>query len=238
LEILSHDNQRGDGTTIILSKLSKVFAIEDIENRMYQSVPLGVPNFSVFLNNKKLLPLAKEKETKKVGRAVKEAMSRVKEALTRNPNLSPFSIVPEGDPGGSDTASLFKKKESKEEVEIREKATKESEKKATKEKKKIPVVKSLTPNAVVRRMKMGEDGITLCLDHFGVDGAESFTEGGVIYINRDHPLFQRNEKKRDLHILNIARLMTQEISLLKDPHNPREAFDRQSKLLRDAFISD
>ncbi|MBI4844697.1 MAG: hypothetical protein HY809_10340 [Nitrospirae bacterium] len=38
------------------------------------------------------------------------------------------------------------------------------------------------------------------------------------------------------HILNLARLITQEISLMKDPKNPRQAFERQSKLLRDAFI--
>jgi hypothetical protein len=40
---------------------------------------------------------------------------------------------------------------------------------------------------------------------------------------------------REAHILNIARLITQEISLMKDPENPREAYNRQSKLLRDAF---
>jgi len=33
-----------------------------------------------------------------------------------------------------------------------------------------------------------------------------------------------------------SRLITQEISLMKDPRNPRQAFERQSKLLRDAFI--
>ncbi len=39
-------------------------------------------------------------------------------------------------------------------------------------------------------------------------------------------------------MLNIARLVTQEISLMKDPENPREAYNRQSKLLRDAFKED
>lgn len=32
------------------------------------------------------------------------------------------------------------------------------------------------------------------------------------------------------------RLITQEISLMKDLKNPRQAFERQSKLLRDAFV--
>ncbi len=36
--------------------------------------------------------------------------------------------------------------------------------------------------------------------------------------------------------VNVTRLITQEISLMKDTKNPRLAFSRQSKLLRDAFI--
>ena len=58
----------------------------------------------------------------------------------------------------------------------------------------------------------------------------------AVYINRDHPLYKRESKKKDAHILNIARLITQEISLMKDSANPREAYNRQSKLLRDAFM--
>ena len=82
---------------------------------------------------------------------------------------------------------------------------------------------------------MGYSGITCCIDHFGEEGQECFTEGNTIFINRDHPLYQREVKNRDTHILNISRLLTQEISLMKDPKNPRQAFERQSKLLRDAF---
>ena len=48
-------------------------------------------------------------------------------------------------------------------------------------------------------------------------------------------MFKREARKKEAHILNIARLITQEVSLMKDSANPREAFNRQSKLLRDAF---
>jgi hypothetical protein len=48
-------------------------------------------------------------------------------------------------------------------------------------------------------------------------------------------LYKREARKSEAHILNITRLITQEISLLKDPANPREAYNRQSTLLRDAF---
>jgi hypothetical protein len=59
-----------------------------------------------------------------------------------------------------------------------------------------------------------------------------------VYINRDHPLYKREAKKGEAHTMHIARLLTQEIALMKDPRNPRQAFERQSKLLRDAFIDD
>ncbi len=85
-------------------------------------------------------------------------------------------------------------------------------------------------------MKFGETGVSVCIDDFGEDGPECFTEGTVIYINQQHPLYQREAKKPDTYILNVTRLITQEVSLMKDTKSPRQAFTRQSKLLRDAFI--
>ena len=85
-------------------------------------------------------------------------------------------------------------------------------------------------------MKFGDFGVSVCLDHFGKEGSESFAEGTVIYINRDHPLFEREMKKPASFTMHVARLLTQEISLMKDPRNPRHAFERQSRLLRDAFV--
>jgi hypothetical protein len=105
-------------------------------------------------------------------------------------------------------------------------------------KEKKPSVKRLTPGAVVQKMKLGNSGVSCCIDHFGADEPEVFTEGTIIYINRDHPLYKREEKKADTHTMNIARLLTQEISLMKDPANPRQAYEWQSKLLKDAFVDD
>jgi hypothetical protein len=74
------------------------------------------------------------------------------------------------------------------------------------------------------------------VDSFGEEGLEVFTEETTIYINKDHPLYRRESSKADTHILNLARLITQEIALMKDSKNPRQAFERQSRLLKDAFI--
>jgi hypothetical protein len=109
------------------------------------------------------------------------------------------------------------------------------EKRRKSKKGKLPRVRQLTPNAVIRKVKIGHSGVTYCLDNFGPDEPECFSEGTTIFINRDHPLYQREIKRRNSHTMHLARLFTQEISLLKTPKDPRQAYERQSKLLRDAF---
>jgi hypothetical protein len=189
--------------------------------------------------------LAGHKERRRTGKALKEALQRVHRALALNPDLSPFGAIPlAGEEGGMGGAGAVPKKlDQKEEREVQiaegEKTTEAPQPPLSspkKIKKKSPKVKRLTPNAVVQRMRFGETGISICVDDFGEDGPECFTEGTVIYINQQHPLYQREVKKPETYILNVTRLITQEISLMKDTRNPRQAFSRQSKLLRDAFI--
>jgi len=194
--------------------------------------------------------LASERESQRVSRALKEALQRVHKALSLNPALSPFGVVPFSEKGrlgaGETAVEVGTEKEKVDQIkgeEIEEvpsdsdegdSPTPATDEKPHKEKK--PSLRIATPNAVVKRLKFGDAGVTCCLDHLGEDGPECMTEGTIIYINRDHPLYKRESKKREAHILNIARLITQEISLMKDPANPREAYNRQSKLLRDAFM--
>ncbi len=97
-----------------------------------------------------------------------------------------------------------------------------------KKRKKRPKVKKLTPNAVIKKMKFGQYGVSCVIDSFGEEGPEVFTEETTIYINRDHPLYRRESGKPDTHVLNIA--------LMKDSKNPRQAFERQSRLLKDVFV--
>jgi len=182
-----------------------------------------------------LQKLTVKKETKKVSRALKEALQRIYKALAVNPDLSPFGAIPIGDEtrGIGSAAEISQKKEGVRESEVKgEGKLKTSEKK----RKKRPKVKRLTPNAIIKRIKFGETGVSCVVDSFGEDGPEVFSEETTIYLNRDHPLYKRESAKVDTHVLNLARLITQEISLMKDPRNPRQAFERQSKLLRDAFI--
>gem|GEM_PF-162337 len=185
--------------------------------------------------------LAGQKEKRKATKTLKEALQRVHRALALNPDLSPFGAIPYGGEGGgmggaASTSMKSEREEPKEVSLVSEEKKEEDQIPKKKVRKRSPKVKRLTPNAVVQRMKFGEMGVSVCLDDFGEEGPESFTEGTVIYINREHPLYQREAKKSETHLLNLTRLITQEISLMKDTKNPRQAFLRQSKLLRDAFI--
>ena len=182
-----------------------------------------------------LQKLTVKKEGRRVSRALKEALQKIYKALALNPDLSPFGALPIGDEtkGFGNAAAVSQKKEGTTETEANvEEKTRVSEKK----KKKQPRVKMLTPNAIIKKIKFGETGVSCVVDSFGEDGTEVFSEETTIYINRDHPLYKRESTKVDTHTLNLARLITQEISMMKDPKNPRQAFERQSKLLKDAFI--
>jgi hypothetical protein len=63
-------------------------------------------------------------------------------------------------------------------------------------KERKPSMRIATPNAVVKKLKFGDTGVTCCLDHLGEDGPECLTEGTIIYINRDHPLVQEGSAEK------------------------------------------
>jgi hypothetical protein len=182
-----------------------------------------------------LQTLSTKKERRVVSRALKETLQRVYRSLALNPDFSPFGALPLAGSGqgvgGAAKEAADKKGKDGEDVQ-----PEPAPPKGPKKRKRKPKVRELTPNAVIKRMRFGDYGVSCVVDSFGEDGPEVFSEETVIYVNRDHPLYKRESKKFDTHILNLARLLTQEIALMKDPRNPRQAFERQSKLLRDAFI--
>ncbi len=349
LEILEPDPEREDGTTVILTRLSKSFDLEDVEKKLIEGVPLKAPHFEVYLNRRRLYPRslsgrripvlegtefgpvtgeivivpasmasmqelgieirvkgvtvkkalfgmetwgkvisrirgeinadflpitsdrsnfvvdtpeyraflkimekiiavvkktlgreADRREDRRAGRTVKEALNRIHRSLALNPDLSPFGPIPYGDEEDTGSGAVFSGKRGKgtksREVEVKPAAAARTTPK--KKKRRHPLVKRMTPNAIVRRMRMGESSVSVCLDFFGEAGPECFSEGNVVYINRDHPLFQRESKKTATYVMYIARLLAQEISLMHETRSPRVAFNRQSKLLRDAFSTD
>jgi hypothetical protein len=179
-----------------------------------------------------LRQLTGQRERRAASKALREALERIQRALARNPDLSPFGPLPEAGAGGPrGPAASGKGAGTPRQEEIGGPEAPPKRKRVKKAR-----VKRLTPDAVVKRLRIGHEGVSCCLDHFGEEGPECFSEGTVIYINRDHPLYRREARKAETHTMHLARLLTQEITLMKDaPRDPRKAFDRQSKLLRDAF---
>jgi hypothetical protein len=194
--------------------------------------------------------LSDRAERSKARQAVREAFRLVQRALARNPDLSPFGPVPlaaqPGIPGGGGVVPGRRKVAGHGETDagpaephhIPSADAEGARSLPASIRRRRPRLRRMTPNAVVQRARLGEAGVTCCLDHFGSDGREAFHEGTTIYINRDHPLYLHNSRKRDTYTPHLARLLTQEISLMKEPRSPRQAFERQSKLLRDAFVDD
>ncbi|MBL7171067.1 MAG: ATP-binding protein [Candidatus Omnitrophica bacterium] len=181
-----------------------------------------------------LAELSDYKENRRAKRALTEVLDRVRNALMLNPDYCPEGLMPLAD-STSEAGQPGYVQPEREKAEEGGKKQKE-EKPEKKRRKKLPKVKKLNPTAIVKKLKLGRQGVSCCIDHLGPDGPECFTEGTIVYINRDHPLYQKEALKKDTYILHIARLLTQEICLMKNPRNPRQAFNRQSKLLQDALV--
>ena len=148
-----------------------------------------------------LIRLMGKGEKRAASRALGEALERISKSLFRNPDFSPFGPIPIGEPGGIGGAAATKSLESTEPTH--EGKPVGMNRTSPKLARKRPTVKRLTPDAVVRKLKMGQAGISCCLDHFGETGPESFSEGTTVYINRDHPLYK--EAKRATRTPCISR---------------------------------
>ncbi len=172
-----------------------------------------------------------EKENSRVKRAMREVTQKIEVALLKNKEWCPHGLLPIGDRGENEVGNTAEQTKTSLQVESLEKSKKEKRVRV-----KRPRLKQLSPSALIKKIKIGQMNLAMIIDHFGSDGPESFLEGEIIYINRDHPLYTRESKYRERHIMNIARLLCQEISLMSKPKDPRHAYERQSKLLRDAFV--
>lgn len=173
------------------------------------------------------------KENRRIKKTLKEIVDKVQKALILNPDYCPEGFVPIGDRRSGVGQAAYVSEKQKEKEIVRNRGVDEKPKR---KRKKRAQIKRLTPSAVVRRLAMGQQGVSCCIDHFGPDSPECLTEETIIYINRDHPLYRSQTKKKGAYPLYIARLLTQEISLMRNPRNPRKAYKIQSKLLKDALV--
>ena len=348
LRIEPPDPERHEGTVVTLRELTKTFDLTEVERRLIETVPIKAPDFTVFLNGRKLttrpltgqhipflegtpygvvhgeivlvpasqadtaeagiacrvrqvlvrrdffgmeswgpitarivgevhadfLPLTSDrsdfirdapeyqafraameqimarvrqaaaqlldvKENRRTRRVLSDVLERVREALIRNPDYCPEGLIPVGGEastqGPAGAVSTPQPVRAEDTSDMPEDPASPAPKKTRTTR---PQVKRLTPSAVIKRLKLGRQGLSCCVDHLGADGPECYTEGTVVYLNRDHPLHRRFAKHSEAYELYITRLLTQEIALMKPSRSPRHAFERQSKLLRDALAQE
>ena len=187
---------------------------------------------------KVLIEIKKQSESrylKKVSRELKEVLSKIRQALVLNPEL-----VPSGKSVASREKAKAKEKlissvkisDSKKETEQKierekEKPKEKQDEKETKKEKPKPVI--------LKKIRLKKLGISCGIVGLGENGPEVFSEGNMIYVNQDHPLYKKFYSKQDLLDLHLLRLITQEIVLMKKLRlNARDAYQWQSQLLKDA----
>lgn len=189
-------------------------------------------------------------QDKKAEATLSEALITIREAIRKNKDILLLESLP-----------LFRKQKTKFENEenirsqvlgtaLISKGGSRTEK-ATDELKQLKqVLKTIKPKVrsriktllrddqrIVKKVKIGGSEFLVSFTHLGEEERESFIEGGIIFINRDHPLFKKTAGKTELTLYHLIRLITQEIIKLTNPRNLEVAFDWQGKLIKDAFAA-
>ncbi len=140
---------------------------------------------------RELAHLSDEHENRRVKRAMKELVSKIQKALAANVEWCPSGLLPVGQPGGHAMASIAKPSTTPQEAAKAEGTAPAAPGVQRPRRKPRPKLKTLTPSAMVTKLKVGSQGLAFVMDHFGPDKPESFTEADIIYINRSSPLCPR-----------------------------------------------
>ena len=183
-------------------------------------------------------------QDKKAEQMLSEALVTIRDALKKNKNI----MLLEGLPLFTKQKSKFQERENIQNGVVstalisgasKEKSEKDEVREALKKikPKMRSRIKTLLrdENRIVKKVRIGGSEFLVSFTRLGEEEKESFTEGGIIFINRDHPLFKKTEGKSELTLYHLIRLITQEIIKLADPKNLEAAFDWQGKLISDAF---
>lgn len=185
---------------------------------------------------------SEEKHLKKITEELKEVLGRVRAALELNPDLTPSgrAIAARRKRGGDFAGSTIEARAALRDAAGEKEYQSSAEKKAAAEKEqKQKETTPLPPKPeVIKRIRLKQLGVSVALGALGADGPEVISQGNLIYINTDHPLYHALYRKKEQFELHLLRLITQEIVSMKKLHlRAREAFEWQSKLLTDAICS-
>ena len=211
LETQSFNPMLGNGTTIILENLKKIFPIPEIERFIRERLPLNAPHI--------MSPSGELDETSEQKNSEKFAPEETGETDDWIEAMN-LHLKPEG--GGDFDPN-------------RENTEQETES-SIPPPKKIKVKDLRGKTMVARRIKIGGIGVTCSLENCGKESPPAFSEGGIIYINQDHPLYQKQQKQgKESMGFYLAYLISQQVALMLTENDPRRAFEVQNRLLTDSL---
>lgn len=180
------------------------------------------------------------KNLKKINKELQEIMKQIKEALLLNPDFVPqgkaIARLKKEGREKMPAAGAVIKSEIKPEEEIGKEIKPSSAKASEGKEEKRPEIKIEVKPLAIKKIRLKKLGISCGIVSLGENGPEVLSQGNLIYINQDHPLYQKFYKKGELLSLHLLRLVTQEIVLMKKLRiTAAEAFAWQGKLLKDAL---
>ena len=180
------------------------------------------------------------KNLKKITAELKEVLGQIREALLLNPEFIPQGkavqrLKKEGRSENKSIAGISVAKKDDTHHQTDENDGKLDKKKRD-EKEKTEKPRIVAEPIVSKGLRLKKFGVICNIASLGQEGPEAASQGNIIYINLDHPLYQKFYKKRELLTLHFFRLIAQELVLMKKLRiTAREAFDWQSKILKDAL---
>ncbi|MFH1546811.1 MAG: ATP-binding protein [Patescibacteria group bacterium] len=197
----------------------------------------------------------RKKEDQKADENLRETLGKIGKAMRKNPAFAPPVMSPTGeiDENGNSNADKMAPQASPDEQDGREAFTVNLSDDANPDDNPNPAgepankkptaarkvrVKDLSGKTLTaRKIKVGGLGVTCVLEHCGRDFPPAFMESGIIYLNRDHPLYRKQEARNNKENLNfyLGSLITQQVALLRCEHDARRMVEIQNQLLTDSF---
>lgn len=195
--------------------------------------------------------MARDREQRKADDALKDTLSRMRKAIRRNPDITPSILSPTGeiDPQGQPATGMMAPQADASEGDALNAyqmtadpaGMPPSDQQSSQDVQEPPPKKIRVRNLQgkpisARRMAIGGIGITCALENCGREQPAAFTEGGIIFINTDHPLYRTQQGKgQDMLGFYLTYLLSQQVALLLSNGDVRKAFQMQERLLTDSW---
>jgi len=195
--------------------------------------------------------LEERKERAKADETLKDTLLRMRRAIRKNPDIAPplLSTTGEIDGGGKSAEKMSPKVDPNEgdSIDAMQMMVQNMESAhhsaledtvAAKEPppQKIRVKNLEGKDSIARKIVIGGIGITCALEHWGRESPATFTEGGIVQINMDHPLYKKQQEKgKDMLGFYLSVLLARQVALLLAEGDTRKAFTLQERLLTDSW---